>query len=90
MFEAALWLRPTSTIMTTPIIGGTSVPYGQAGISWPVCYTGNMNPYFIACSVVELGRVDAGTASGRCIIAATNSQWVFQTSVDVTLSLSLY
>jgi hypothetical protein len=29
-------------------------------------------------SVVELGRVDAESA-------ATNSQWVFQTSVDVTL-----
>ena len=39
-------------------------------------------------AVVELGRVDAGTAYGRCIIAATNSRWVFQTSVDVTLSLS--
>ena len=34
--------------------------------------------------MVELGRVDAGTANGRCIIAATNSRWVFQTSVDVT------
>jgi hypothetical protein len=34
--------------------------------------------------VVELGRVDAGIAS-----AATNSQWVFQTSVDVTLLLLL-
>jgi hypothetical protein len=31
---------------------------------------------------VELGRVDAG-------FAATNSQWVFQTSVEVILSLSL-
>jgi hypothetical protein len=33
---------------------------------------------------VELGRVDAGIGS-----AATNSQWVFQTPVDVILSLSL-
>jgi hypothetical protein len=32
--------------------------------------------------VVELGRVDAESA-------ATNSQWVFQTSVDVTLLLLL-
>jgi hypothetical protein len=32
--------------------------------------------------MVLLGRVDAGTTP-----AATNSQWVFQTSVDVTLLL---
>jgi hypothetical protein len=35
-------------------------------------------------SMVLLGRVDAGTTP-----AATNSQWVFQTSVDVTLLLLL-
>jgi hypothetical protein len=35
--------------------------------------------------VVLLGRVDAGTTP-----AATNSQWVFQTSVDVTLLLLLH
>jgi hypothetical protein len=35
-------------------------------------------------SMVRLGRVDAGTTP-----AATNSQWVFQTSVDVTLLLLL-
>jgi hypothetical protein len=34
--------------------------------------------------MVLLGRVDAGTT-----LAATNSQWVFQTSVDVTLLLLL-
>jgi hypothetical protein len=34
--------------------------------------------------VVELGRVDAGGIGS----AATNSRWVFQTSVDVTLSLT--
>jgi hypothetical protein len=33
-------------------------------------------------SVVLLGTVDAGTTP-----AATNSQWVFETSVDVTLLL---
>jgi hypothetical protein len=35
--------------------------------------------------MVLLGRVDAGTTP-----AATSSQWVFQTSVDVTLLLLLY
>ena len=44
-----------------------------------------MPPLSGATLVVELGRVDAGTGS-----AATNSRWVFQTSVDViSLSLSL-
>jgi hypothetical protein len=38
----------------------------------------------LPCAAFELGRVDAGNES-----AATNSRWVFQTSVDVIILLLL-
>jgi hypothetical protein len=52
----------------------------------------HMARLLFTCWVVELGRVDACKmhvlhGSDRCSTAATNSQWAFQTSVDVTLLL---
>jgi hypothetical protein len=50
----------------------------QSGINEPVeTIVENIQTYMVG-PVVLLGRVDAGTTP-----AATNSQWVFQTSVDV-------
>jgi hypothetical protein len=39
--------------------------------------------------MVDLGRVDAGLHFSGALLLATNSQSVFQTSVDVTLLLLL-
>jgi hypothetical protein len=53
-----------------------------------VCNLTNVGNLLVVDLWSELGRADAGLHL-MCTTVATNSQWVFQASVDVTLLLLL-